>query len=205
MKFTSFTRSGAYGSSLIPSKSILLEHRIIYIDEEITSENVSNYIQQILILSFNSSKDIFLIINTPSGNIQDGLALIDVMKSCGCKIRTIALGIAASMGAIILAAGDKGYRYITSNSRIMIHEPLIRTGIAGTCSDVQAQSEMLLERKHLIVKLLNEYTGQDVDTILKAISYDNYMNSLSAKEFHLVDHILDSSTNITELLRIDGE
>lgn len=182
------TSSGTTGISL---ESALLEKRIIFVDKPISTETANEIIKQILVLSAVSTEKIILLINTPGGDIQSGLALIDCMKACPCDICTVSLGMAASMGAVLLAAGTKGMRYVTKHSRVMLHEPLIQNGAGGSCSSIQATAEALLERKKLINKLLCSYTGKKASTINKATSYDNYMNSEQALQLGMVDEILE--------------
>lgn len=156
----------------------------------IDGESVNSIIKQLLVLSAISNEKITILINTPGGSISDGLSLVDVIKACPCPICTVSLGIAASMGAIILAAGTKGLRFVSNHSRVMLHEPLIQSGIGGSCSSVQATAEALMERKKLINKLLCDYTGKDMKTINKATSFDNYLSAAAAVELGVVDAVL---------------
>ena len=180
----------ANGANAITLESILLENRVIFLDKPIDGESVNSIIKQLLVLSAISNEKITILINTPGGSISDGLSLVDVIKACPCPICTVSLGIAASMGAIILAAGTKGLRFVSNHSRVMLHEPLIQSGIGGSCSSVQATAEALMERKKLINKLLCDYTGKDMKTINKATSFDNYLSAAAAVELGVVDAVL---------------
>ena len=180
----------ANGTNAITLESILLENRVIFLDKPIDSESVNSIIKQLLVLSSISNEKVSILINTPGGSISDGLALVDVIKACPCPICTVSLGIAASMGGIILAAGTHGLRYVSHHSRVMLHEPLIQSGIGGSCSSVQATAEALMERKKLINKLLCDYTGKDMKTINKATSFDNYLSAAAAVELGVADAVL---------------
>ena len=191
----------SHGTSSISLESVLMEKRLVFVDKPVDSESINEIIKQILILSSaNKDEPITLIINTPGGSITDGLALVDVIKSCPCTIRGVSLGIAASMGAIILASCSKGYRYITEHSRVMLHEPLIQSSVGGSCSSIQATAEALLERKKLINKLLCEYTEKDPKTINKATSFDNYLSAQAAVSLGICDEVL-SNDRLFEILK----
>lgn len=197
--FLERTSNGTSGVSL---ESILLEQsRLIFMDKPVDAETVSEIIKQILVLaSISIDEPITLVINTPGGSITDGLALVDVIKSCPCTIRGLSLGISASMGAIILASCSKGFRYVTEHSRVMLHEPLITNGVSGSCSTLQATAEALLERKKLINRLLCNYTGKDIKTINKATSFDNYLNAEESVNLGICDAIV-SNEKLYNLLK----
>lgn len=189
------------GTSSISLESVLMEQRLVFLDKPVDSESINEIIKQILVLSYvNKDEPITLIINCPGGNISDGLALVDVIKSCPCAIRGVSLGLAASMGAIILASCSKGFRYVTEHSRVMVHEPLIQSSVGGSCSQIQATAEALLERKKLINKLLCEYTGKDTKTINKATSFDNYLSAEAAVKLGLCDEVL-SNEKLFDILK----
>lgn len=185
-----FIERTSAGADSISLESVMFEHRVIFLDKPIDADSVNEIIKQILVLAMNGKEPITIVINSPGGNIGDGLALVDTIRSSPVPIRTISLGLAASMGAIILAAGTHGHRYISKHSRVMLHEPLIQSGIGGSCSSVQATAEALMERKNLINNLLADYTGKDLETINKACSYDHYMGGEEAVELGLVDAVL---------------
>ena len=193
------TTNGTTGVTL---ESVLMEqNRLIFLDKPVDAESVGEIIKQILVLStVNKDEVITLVINTPGGSITDGLALVDVIKSCPCSVRGISLGIAASMGAVILASCTRGQRFVTEHSRVMLHEPLISNATGGNCSSIQATAEALLERKKLINKLLCEYTGKDMKTINKATSFDNYLSADAAVSLGLCDEIV-SKERLFEILK----
>ena len=193
------TTNGTTGVTL---ESVLMEqNRLIFLDKPVDAESIVEIIKQILVLSaVNKYEVITLVINTPGGSITDGLALVDVIKSCPCPIRGISLGIAASMGAVILASCTRGQRFVTEHSRVMLHEPLISNATGGNCSSIQATAEALLERKKLINKLLCEYTGKDMKTINKATSFDNYLSADAAVSLGLCDEIV-SNERLFEILK----
>lgn len=181
------------GSNQITLKSKLLEKRIIYLDDQINSQSVNETIQQISLLwGISSGEPITMLINSPGGSIQDGLALIDVMRAYDGIISTVSLGIAASMAAVILAAGTKGHRYATNHSQVMLHQPLISGGIAGgNCSEIEGAAKSLLKRKKQIDELLIELTGKGRKEIMRLTSKDNYLNATEAQNHGLIDKIAE--------------
>lgn len=197
--FLERTTNGTTGVSL---ESVLMEqNRLVFLDKPVDAEFISEIVKQILVLATtNKDEPITLVINTPGGSITDGLALVDVIKSCPCTIRGLSLGISASMGAVILASCSKGYRYVTEHSRVMLHEPLITSSSGGSCSSIQATAEALLERKKLINKLLCAYTGKDMKTINKATSFDNYLSAEASVELGMCDEIV-SNERLFEILK----
>lgn len=183
------------GSNQISLKSKLLERRIIYLDSQINTESVTEAIQQIALLAAESSKPITMLISSGGGSIIDGLALIDVMRSCPCVIKTVSVGIAASMGCVILAAGTKGYRYITPNSQAMLHQPLIAGNLpGGNCSEIETIANSLIERKNQINNLLVELTGKSRKHINKLTATDTYLNAEEAVENGIVDEVATGLT-----------
>jgi len=187
-----------HGVKEIGLDSVLLEKRIIFFDKPVDTESVNEVIKQLLVLSSLSDKPIIVLINTPGGSINDGLSLIDVFEAIPNEIWTVSTGMAASMGGVILAAGDK--RYITEHSRVMLHEPLIQNGAGGSCSSVTATAKALQERKNLINELLCKFTGKSKKIINKATSFDNYLNAKEAEELNVIDEIL-SQEKLYEILK----
>ncbi len=180
-----------HGSNQISLKTKLLERRIIYLDSEINSESVNQIIQQISLLSIeNPTAEITMLINSPGGSILEGLVLIDVMRSYSGIIKTVSLGIAASMAAVILAAGTKGHRYITNSSQVMLHQPLISGSLpGGNCSEIEGVAKSLLARKKQLDNLLVELTGKPKKEIMKLTAKDSYLNAEDAKTHGLIDVI----------------
>lgn len=190
----------AHGIAQITLDSRLLEKRVLYFDSVVDEEKINQLIRAFIVLSDEKEKPITLVIDSPGGSIQAGLALIDVMNACPCIINTVVLGMGASMGAVIAAAGTKGNRYISKHSRLMIHEPLLQNGVSGTCTSIQATAKSILERKTLITQLLVEYTGKTSEEIEAATAFDNYMSAEEAKKFGLVDMILEE-TDLLDIIK----
>lgn len=181
------------GSNQISLKTKLLERRIIYLDEQINHQTVNDTIQQIALLAADKpGQAITMLINCPGGSIQDGLVLMDVMRSYDGIIKTVSLGIAASMAAVILAAGTKGHRYCSKHSQVMLHQPLISGGIpGGNCSEIEEVAKSLVARKNQLNDLLVEFTGKPKKEIAKLTSTDNYLSAEQALKHGLIDVIAD--------------
>lgn len=181
------------GSNQISLKTKLLEKRIIYLDSEINRESVNETIQQIALLSAEDPKGtITMLISSPGGSILEGLVLIDVMRSYGGIIKTVSLGIAASMAAVILAAGTKGHRYASKHSQVMLHQPLISGSIpGGNCSEIEEVAKSLLASKKQLDELLVELSGKEKKEIMKLTAKDTYLSADKAKSHGLIDIIAD--------------
>lgn len=174
----------------IDSRSLLLKRRIIHLEEEIAGDTVNEIIRQMILLSTQSREPLTILIDTNGGSIQAGFQLIDVMEACPCTIRTIALGNACSMGAVILAAGTPGHRAISSRSKVLLHEPLIGVGVSGSASRMESIANNLKERRETINRMLAWYTGQSLDSVQVATSYEHWFTSEEAREFGIVDEVL---------------
>lgn len=169
--------------------SRLLRERIIIIGTPIDDHIASLVIAQLIFLeSEDPDKDINLYINTPGGSVSAGLAIYDTMQYVRCDVATICIGLAASMGAILLAGGTKGKRTALPNSRIMIHQPW--GGFQGTASDISIQAEEILKIKRKLNEILALHTGKDVEQIEKDTDRDRYFSAEDAKEYGLIDNIL---------------
>jgi len=170
--------------------SRLLNDRIVMLYDEVNSVNASLIVAQFLYLEGqDSSKDINFYINSPGGSVTDGFAIYDTMKYIKCDVRTISMGLSASMGAFLLAAGTKGKRIALPNSEILIHQPL--GGVKGQASDIKIHADWILKTREKLNSLLSEFTGQSVETIAKDTERDNIMSAQEAKEYGLVDKIID--------------
>ena len=170
--------------------SRLLKERIIFIDGEIRDETADLIVAQILYLeSENPEKDINMYINSPGGVVTAGLAIYDTMQYVNCDIQTICMGQAASMAAILLAGGTVGKRYALPSSRVMIHQ--VRGGMEGQESDIQIQAKEMVRLKKLSTKYLAEKTGKKIEEIAKDMERDFYMSAEEAKEYGIVDHIME--------------
>lgn len=170
--------------------SRLLEDRIIFLTGEI-DDNVANIIvaQLIFLEGKNPDKDIFLYINSPGGSVSAGLAIYDTIQYIKCNVQTICIGLAASMGAFLLASGTKGKRYALPNSEVMIHQPL--GGAQGQASDIQIQANHIQKIKEKINKILSERTGKALSKIEKDTDRDFFMSAEEAKDYGIIDGIFD--------------
>ena len=172
--------------------SRLLKDRIIMLTEDVNQVTASSIVAQLLFLeSEDPDKEISFYINSPGGSITDGMAIVDTMRYIKCPISTICVGMAASMGAVLLACGDKGKRFATPNSEIMIHQPLISGGLSGQATEIKIHADHILRTRSRLNKLLSEQTGQDLETIEKDTERDNYMLAEEALKYGLIDGILD--------------
>ena len=170
--------------------SRLLKERIIFIGDEINQVTASLVIAQLLFLEAEDpDKDIHIYINSPGGSVTDGFGIYDTMQLIKPDVSTICVGMAASMGAFLLAAGTKGKRFALPNSEIMIHQPL--GGARGQATDIKIHAEQILKIKDKINNILSERTGQDLATIEKDTERDNYMTAEEALKYGLIDGIMD--------------
>lgn len=169
--------------------SRLLKERIIIISDEINQATASLVVAQLLFLAAEDpEKDISIYINSPGGSVTDGFAIFDTMNHIKPDVSTICVGMAASMGAFLLAAGAKGKRFALPNSEIMIHQPL--GGAKGQATDIKIQAEQILKIKEKINNILSERTGQPIEKIQNDCERDFFMSSQQAKEYGLIDAIL---------------
>lgn len=170
--------------------SRLLKDRIIFIGTEIDDHVANVVVAQLLFLKMeDSKKSIDIYINSPGGVITAGLAIYDTIQYLGCVVNTYCIGQAASMGALLLAAGTPGHRYALPNSRIMIHQPL--GGVIGTQADIALQAKEIVSLKKKIAQILSEATGQPVEKVMRDSERDYFMSPASAKEYGLIDHIVE--------------
>ena len=174
--------------------SRLLKDRIIFLGEEVNDTTASLVVAQLLFLAAEDpDKDISLYINSPGGSVTAGLAIYDTMQYIKPNVSTICIGLAASMGAFLLAGGEKGKRYALPNAEIMIHQPL--GGARGQATDMQIQVEQILKIKEKLNKMLSENTGQNLDTIKRDTERDNYMSAEEAKVYGLIDDVITKPQN----------
>ena len=173
--------------------SRLLKERIIFLSEPVDSASASVVVAQLLFLDAEDpGKDIFLYINSPGGSITDGMAIYDTMQYIKSDVCTICVGMAASMGAVLLSAGAKGKRYALPNSEILIHQPLIAgSGISGQATEIKIHADHMVKTREKLNKLLSERTGQSLEQIEKDTERDHYMTAQEALEYGLIDGILD--------------
>ena len=169
--------------------SRLLNDRIIMLCDEVNDATASLVVAQLLYLEGQDpDKDIHLYINSPGGSISAGMAIYDTMQYIKCDVSTICIGMAASMGAFLLAAGTKGKRFALPNSEIMIHQPL--GGTRGQASDIKIHADHILYIRGRMNRMLSEMTGQPLETIERDTDRDNYMSAEQALEYGLIDRIV---------------
>lgn len=172
--------------------SRLLKDRIIFLGEDVNATSASLVIAQLLFLeSEDPDKEIFLYINSPGGSITDGMGIVDTMNYIKCPVSTICVGLAASFGAVLLANGEKGKRFATPNSEILIHQPLISGGLAGQTTEIKIHADHMVKTREKLNKLLSEKTGQSLEQIEKDTERDHYMTAQEALEYGLIDEIID--------------
>ena len=171
--------------------SRLLKERIIFLSDEVNDVTASVVIAQLLFLEGEDpEKDIHLYINSPGGSVSAGLAIYDTMQYIKCDVSTICIGMAASMGAFLLAGGQKGKRYALPNAEIMIHQPL--GGAQGQATEIQIAAEHILKTRSKLNIILAQNTGKDLEQIARDTERDNFMSAEEAKEYGLVDEVIAS-------------
>ena len=175
--------------------SRLLKERVIFLVGPI-EDNVANLIiaQLLYLESENPDKDINLYINSPGGSVTSGLAIYDTMQFIKPNVSTMCVGQAASMGALLLAGGEKEKRYCLPHSRVMIHQPI--GGFQGQASDIDIHAREILQARERLNKILSDHTGQSLDTIKNDTERDNFMSANEAKDYGLIDKVLDERKNL---------
>ena len=175
--------------------SRLLKDRIIFLSEDVNQTSASLVIAQMLFLeSEDPDKEISLYINSPGGSVSDGFGIVDTMNYIKCPVTTICVGMAASMGAVLLTCGEKGKRFATPNAEILIHQPLIGGqggGISGQATEIKIHADQMIKTREKINKLLSERTGQPIDVIERDTERDHYMTAQEALKYGLIDGIMD--------------
>ena len=170
--------------------SRLLKDRIIFLGEEVNDVTAILTVAQLLFLEAEDpSKDIQLYINSPGGSVTAGMAIYDTMQYIKCDVSTICLGMAASMGAFLLAGGTKGKRFALPNSTIMIHQP--SGGAQGQATEIQIVADHIAKTKRTLNEILSQNTGQPYEVIERDTDRDNYMSALEAKEYGLIDGVVE--------------
>ena len=172
--------------------SRLLEDRIIFLADQVTDATASLVVAQLLYLEAKDpDKDIQLYIDSPGGSITAGMAIYDTMQYIKCDVSTICIGMAASMGAFLLAAGEKGKRFALPNSEVMIHQPLIAGGgLSGQTTDIKIYTDHLVNTKKKMNEILAERTGQTYEKLCEDTERDNFMTAQEAKEYGLIDEVI---------------
>lgn len=172
--------------------SRLLKDRIVFLGSAVTDEVANSVIAQLLFLEVdNPEKDIHIYINSPGGSVSAGLAIYDMMQFVKCDVATYCMGMAASMGSLLLQAGTKGKRYCLPNGRIMIHQPWVQGGIGGQVTDIEIQAKELVKTKEKLTRIYEVHTGKSYDQLSKMMERDYYLTAGEAKEFGLIDHVVE--------------
>jgi len=180
--------------------SRLLQDRIVFLGEEVREDNAATIVAQLLFLEAEDpEKDICLYINNPGGSVTAGMAIYDTMQYIKCDVSTICIGMAASMGAFLLAGGAKGKRYALPNAEIMIHQP--SGGAQGQATEIQITAEHILKTKEKLNKILAANTGQSYETVAADTERDNWKNADEAREYGLIDTVISSRAEV----KTDGE
>ena len=187
----------AHGERSYDIFSRLLNDRIIVLSEDVNDTTASLVVAQLLYLEGQDpDKDISLYINSPGGSISAGMAIHDTMQYIKCDVSTICMGMAASMGAFLLASGTKGKRFALPNSQIMIHQP--SGGAKGQAADIEIQAKLILDMRRRLNNIYAENTGQKLSVIEKAMDRDNFMTPEDALKFGLIDQIVTSRKEIAK-------
>lgn len=182
-------KSTPLGDRAFDLYSRLLDDNIIMLDGEVTDESASLCVAQLLYLSAkDDAKDINMYINSPGGSVSAGLAIIDTMNLIPNDVNTIATGLAASMGAMILLSGTKGKRNALPHAEVMIHQPL--GGAQGQASDIAIRANHILRTRNTLYSMMSDTTGKNIDEIAEACERDNFLTAEEARDFGLIDHII---------------
>lgn len=182
-------KSTPLGDRAFDLYSRLLDDNIIMLDGEVTDESASLCVAQLLYLSAkDDAKDINMYINSPGGSVSAGLAIIDTMNLIPNNVNTIATGLAASMGAMILLSGTKGKRNALPHAEVMIHQPL--GGAQGQATDIAIRANHILRTRETLYSMMSDATGKDIDEIAEACERDNFLTAEEARDFGLIDHII---------------
>jgi ATP-dependent Clp protease, protease subunit len=173
----------------------LLKDRIIWLGSEVRDDNANEIAAKLLLLAAeDANKDIYLYINSPGGSITAGMAIYDTMQFVPNDIVTVGIGMAASMGQLLLTAGTKGKRYITPNARVLLHQP--HGGFGGTSSDIQTQAALITDMKHRLAEITAEATGKSFEQVNADGDRDRWFNAEQALAYGFVDHIRSSASDV---------
>ena len=169
--------------------SRLLKDRIIFLNDTVTDDVAGAIVAQMLFLeSQDPDKDIYLYINSPGGSVTAGMAIYDTMNFISCDVSTVCMGLAASMGAVLLSSGAKGKRFALPNAEIMIHQP--SSGVEGQSTEIQIVAEQILKTRKKLSSIMAENVGKDCDVVDKDMERDNYMEAIEAKDYGIVDYVV---------------
>ncbi len=171
---------------------LLLENRIVFLDGQIDDGSANMIVMKLLYLqSENKHQDIHFYINSPGGLVTSTMAIYDTMQFISCQVATYCVGLAASGGAVLVAGGAKGKRYCLPHSKMMIHQPYGAVG--GQVSDIEIQAKDILDTREILNQILSHHTGQPIEVIAKDTDRDRYLSATQAKEYGLVDEVLNKS------------
>src|SRR3954453_15242357 len=174
----------------------LLKDRIIWLGSEVRDENANEICAKILLLAAeDSERDIYLYINSPGGSITAGMAIYDTMQFIPNDVVTVGIGMAASMGQLLLTPGTKGKRYITPNARVLLHQP--HGGFGGTSSDIQTQAQLIIDMKNRLAEITAAATGKSVEQVNADGDRDRWFTAHQALEYGFVDHIRESALDVS--------
>jgi ATP-dependent Clp protease protease subunit len=168
---------------------LLLENRIVFLQGEIYDGNANEVVMKLLYLqSENRRKDIHFYINSPGGSVTSTMAIYDTMQILSCQVATYCVGLAASGGAVLLAGGAKGKRFVLPHAKVMIHQPYGQVG--GQVSDIEIQADEILKTRAVLNEILSSHTGQPIERIAKDTDRDRYLTAVEAKDYGLVDEVI---------------
>jgi ATP-dependent Clp protease protease subunit len=172
----------------------LLNERIIFLGQQVDDDIANKITAQLLLLAADPDKDISIYINCPGGSIYSGLAIYDTMQFIKPEIQTICVGIAMSLGSLLLTGGTKGKRFALPNAEILMHQP--SAGLGGSATDIRIQAEQLIRMKHRMAELIGFHSGQSVDQITRDSDRDRWFTPEQAKEYGLIDDIMHSAADV---------
>lgn len=188
----SVEKESAEGIRILDLSTAAFSERKLFLFGEINTETLYTFAMQMLSLAEDTETEINIYLNSPGGEVNAGLAIYDLIQACKAPVNLYCIGMAASMGAVILAGGQKGRRFILPHSKIMVHEPLINGGVGGSASSIKSTSDAIMETKKLINNLLAKHTGKTLKEINRATRYDNYMTAEEAVAFGICDEVVEA-------------
>jgi len=175
----------------------LLKERIVFLGSEVRDQNANAICAQLLLLSAEDPEaDIFMHINSPGGSVDAGMAIYDTMNYIPNDVATVGMGLAASMGQFLLCAGTKGKRYALPHARIMMHQP--SSGMGGSASDIKIQAQQSLHIKKVLLELISQHTGQEIDQVIADADRDRWFTAEQALEYGLVDKVIKSARDAVD-------
>ncbi len=188
----SIERESANGIQQVSLITDLFTDRKVFLFGEIDETMVYAFTMQMMSLMEDEQSEIDIYVNSPGGEVNSGLAIYDLIQSCKAPVNMYCIGMAASMGALILASGRKGHRFILPHSKVMIHEPLIPHGVGGSASSIKSTADSILQTRELLNGILAKHAGKTLEEINKATDHDNFMTAEEAIAFGLCDKIVEN-------------